>query len=124
MRARIIHGVIALCLIAFASTGCAAEESLGSPDIRGVISAITIDDEGDGGTILVVGELEADTEYDQAYISVGDDVEIVGPDGKRAAFDEFSPRTEVEVWFIGPVAESYPVQATAERVEILGYDVP
>jgi beta-N-acetylhexosaminidase len=83
-----------------------------------------VSETGDGGSILVIGEIQADTDYDKAYVSVGADVEIIDLDGKRFAFEDLSPLTEVEVWFTGPVAESYPVQAAAKHIEVLGYDAP
>jgi len=124
MRARIACMIVALSLLVLALTGCSTQEPVGSPDIRGIISAITMAETGDGGTLLVMGEIEDNTTYDRAYISVDADVEITDMDGKRVAFRELSPRIEVEVWFTGPVAESYPVQATAMRIVVLGYDTP
>jgi hypothetical protein len=34
--------------------------------------------------------------------------------------DDLAEGQEVEAWFVGPVAESYPVQARAGKVVIVG----
>ncbi len=43
---------------------------------------------------------------------------LVGKRHKEANFDDFEIRKLVHVWFDGPVAESYPMQARARQVAI------
>jgi hypothetical protein len=38
---------------------------------------------------------------------------------RRAAREEFATGMQVEVWFVGPIRESYPAQGTAGHVLIL-----
>jgi len=78
------------------------------------------------GSILVEGAIEDDTTFDKARISVTDKTRIFRQErGERHAvtFDSLNigeVLAKVEVQFtIGPVAESYPIQATAAEIVIL-----
>lgn len=58
---------------------------------------------------------------DKAAVTVATGSEILRHAGQgyvEAAFDAFEVGQVVEVWFSGPVAESYPVQAGAQAVVI------
>ena len=70
------------------------------------------------GSFLVIGA-RGEYEYDRASVSVTSDTVLVDADGAEASFADLAQGSEVEVWFAGPVAESYPVQATASHVRIL-----
>ena len=54
--------------------------------------------------------------------TVPSDVAILVEDGAGGwtlgSFDDLTEGTAVQVWFDGPVAESYPVQATAGSIVI------
>ena len=70
----------------------------------------------------IEGAQEADTRYDKASIRITDKTKFfLVNDGKRTptSFADLKPGQKVEVNFTGPVAESYPVQATAGEVMIL-----
>lgn len=57
-----------------------------------------------------------------AYITVLAGADVLAGSGEtiaRASADELVVGTRVRVWFTGPVAESFPVQATAGTVLIL-----
>ena len=43
-------------------------------------------------------------------------------DGRRGAVSDLVAGARVAVWFDGPVAESYPVQAKAGAVQIIAAD--
>jgi hypothetical protein len=43
----------------------------------------------------------------------------VGRELKAASFDDLKPNVKLEIQFQGPVAESFPVQATAGKIVIL-----
>ena len=104
-------------------------------DIRGLITAIQKTDAQNSrklafgrtiGSILVEGAIEDDTTYDKARIRVTDKTRIFQQErGERQAvtFDSLNiwkVLAKVEVQFtIGPVAESYPIQATAAEIVIL-----
>jgi hypothetical protein len=57
-----------------------------------------------------------------ASISVPTDVPVLLEDGAGGwllgSFDDLTEGTSVQVWFTGPVAESYPVQATASSIVV------
>ncbi|MCX6097072.1 MAG: DUF3221 domain-containing protein [Caldiserica bacterium] len=88
--------------------------------IRGVVTDIV---QGkDGITMLVEGELEQDTCFDKASVTVNmkstvlrDNTPIAG----LFTFSEIKNNDTVEVTFNGPVAESYPVQGVAATVRIV-----
>ncbi len=104
-------------------------------DIRGLVTAVQRTDAQNSGnlafgrtigSILVEGAIEDDTTFDKARIRVTDKTRIFQRErGERQAvtFDSINigkVSVKVEVQFtIGPVAESYPVQATAAEIVIL-----
>lgn len=92
------------------------------PDIRGTITEITSAQGEVLGAIRIEGTIGEGTEYDKAVVAVTEETEILvrGPDGEeKATFDDLRVGQRVEATFVGPVAESYPVQATAGRIVIL-----
>jgi beta-N-acetylhexosaminidase len=95
-------------------------------DIRGSITSIyqaTEDSTGDViGSILIEGNIEKDTEYDKASVTITKETRIFeSKSGKliKANFDSLKPNQRVQALFTGPVAESYPVQVRAKEVVIL-----
>lgn len=91
-------------------------------DIRGRVIQTRRNSMGEPpvGTVRVEGTLEPGTRYDKATIHVGRKTRIfLGHDGKPASFSFLHTGDLVEVTFVGPVAESYPVQATADKIVIL-----
>jgi PBP1b-binding outer membrane lipoprotein LpoB len=91
-------------------------------DIRGRVIQARRNAQGEPpvGTLQVEGALEPGTRYDKATIRVGHETQIfLGRGGKRTSFSFIHSGDLVEVTFTGPVAESYPVQATADRIVIL-----
>lgn len=74
------------------------------------------------GSIMVEGKIESDTEHDKASVSVKEKTKIFkqqGEDTVPGDFADIVTGSVVEVTFTGPVAESYPVQATAGEIVIL-----
>lgn len=96
-------------------------------DIRGNITNIhraRIDGGDDQlfGTIMIEGVKEADTNFDQASVRVTNETRIFderGKERKQASFDTLKTGQRIAARFVGPVAESYPVQATASEIIIL-----
>ncbi len=119
------RAIIALALVILAGLGTAAgcttspQRPDADPSIRGAITSLQQLD-GGGASLLVEGVVEQDTSYDKASVRVTPDTTIIADDG--TAKDAGSLRTglRVEIWFTGAVAESYPVQATADTIVILG----
>lgn len=95
-------------------------------DIRGTISHLSpASGEHKGevlGRILIEGAKEPDTQVDRASVTVRAETKLFARKGKKRQPVEFSALQEgqkVEARFSGPVATSYPVQATAAEITIL-----
>ena len=74
------------------------------------------------GTVLMEGRKDKDTEYEKAMVKVTRATRIfqqVGRELKPASFADLKPGVKMEIQFQGPVAESFPVQATAGKIVIL-----
>ncbi|HBW38279.1 DUF3221 domain-containing protein [Desulfosporosinus sp. BICA1-9] len=91
-------------------------------DIHGTIIKLTKNGVGEIlGSILVEGE-KGSKPYDQASIKVTQKTKISEKSAGKIVnsnFDALQENLRVEVRFIGPVAESYPVQATADEITVL-----
>ena len=73
------------------------------------------------GTILIEENPEENWGSAKARVRITNKTKIfkrLGQDLVPAAFDELKIRQRVEAWFAGPVAESYPMQATGEVIVI------
>lgn len=108
------------------ATGSHADDISGV--VRGTVTAVyildaTAQDRGVVATLRVEGPAAEDVVADKADVSVTTDTRFYRlVDGKRAALEPDLATikgTRVEVELVGPVAESYPVQATAGTVTIL-----
>lgn len=85
-------------------------------DLRGEIKEIATEK---GVTrMLIEGVTEKDTIYDKALVKLTEDTLVTKGDSQISPADLTTGLT-VEVEFTGPVAESYPVQATAQSVRVL-----
>lgn len=86
-----------------------------APDISGTIMSV------DQGSILVVDTEGTGSGHTQAAVSVTPTTLVFeqGPDGVEVVLEaELVSGSGADVWFTGPVAESFPVQATAEAMVI------
>jgi hypothetical protein len=92
-----------------------------SPSIRGEITTLSIAD-GEVSSVLVEGEVEPGTAFDKASLRVDENTAVYrleGSDRVEASRDDLAEGQRVEAWIVGPVAESYPVQAHAGQIVIL-----
>lgn len=91
--------------------------------IRGeVVATGELPGDSKGSLILVEGQKESDTQYDKASVKVPGKAKVYTMrDGKKAKAAPLDLKSgqRVEIKFVGPVAESYPVQAEAGEVVIL-----
>ncbi|MGI5849179.1 MAG: DUF3221 domain-containing protein [Christensenellales bacterium] len=119
-RIRVILFVMAAAVIFAAGCanvnldgGNAPAEVIG---IRGSVMNIT---SGEGAvTILVEGNVEEDTQFDKASVTVSRHTAVT-KEGDVLSYNDIRIGDVVEVIFDGPVAESYPVQGAAKSVKIL-----
>lgn len=112
--------VLAL-MLTFAAVGCNEETTVPTDPIgiRGEIKEVyTTEDELYITGILVEGELQDDTMYDSANITIDDNTEIFMGEEKIST-EKLETGLTAEVVFEGPVAESYPVQGTAKKITII-----
>jgi beta-N-acetylhexosaminidase len=119
--ARSAVAVLGVLLIA-AIAGCAVSLPDGSPSIRGTITTMSDTGSHEALTVLIEGAIEDDTEYDRASVAIGPKTEVLrmAADGtvERGSSSLLAKGQQVEAWFTGPVAESYPVQAAAATIVI------
>lgn len=119
----VVSGLFTLgVIITSQSQVCLAVENR-KPDIRGVITSVSITDEKRNlGALRVEGKQESDTGFDKAMIRILASTKLEKlVKGKQvpASISEFKDGCHVEAGFEGPIAESYPVQANAGWVLLL-----
>jgi hypothetical protein len=94
----------------------------GAADITGVVSDLTSGGDAGTATFLVVADPDVTSVYDRAWVRATAATTVWAPAGEartELTVDDIADGLRVAVRFTGPVAESYPVQATAGDVEIL-----
>ena len=74
------------------------------------------------GTALIEGPIADGTRFDRAAVRITGETRIweqQGSEHRAVAVDALATGQRVEARFSGPVADSYPVQATAAEIIIL-----
>ena len=122
---RLIH-LIAGAFLIFSLLAVSYALSEGKADIRGTVTHIRrVEDENRKhvlGSVLIEGVRGADTQVDKAKVTVTSETRlfIAQDEGRKpASFADLKEGQKVEAHFVGPVLESYPVQATAGEIIIL-----
>jgi beta-N-acetylhexosaminidase len=92
--------------------GCNIHKDDDKIGIRGIITDLSMNDQQEVTNILVEGNVEEDTIYDKASVSITKDTKINAPEKLKKGM-------KVEVIFTGPVAESYPVQGRAKVITVI-----
>jgi hypothetical protein len=91
------------------------------PDFTGVITEIESGaNRGTLGRILV--ESQADTTVDKYIVTIKEDTRVFESQGESHRLTTFAGVTlgdQVQLWFTGPILESFPAQATARQVVIV-----
>ncbi len=119
MSGRIIRQAACIMVIAALFSLCACSPSPPSrqADIEGTITAVSRS--GDNGTIQVE-ERPGETGDAKASITVTSQTGLFrmvdGASPEPITLDDIEEGMQAQAWFTGPVAESYPVQATGEAV--------
>jgi len=89
-------------------------------DFTGWVTEIhPIGNKGTLGQILV--ESHADKTVDKYMVTIKEETLIFQQDGenrRQIAFEALKTKQKVEVWFTGPIMESFPMQGTAQQVVI------
>lgn len=108
--------IVSLLLIACAAPVAAPppeaqESSVSEPDIRGEVTNID-------GARLRIEELPKEERGAKAVVKIADETIIRDSAGRPASSSAIRTGHIVRVWYTGPVMKSYPLQATAARIEI------
>lgn len=125
--------LVAVAAVGLALVGCAPgapSAPATGPDIRGVVTDVSGAGEEYVSFRVVWTDDEAvgaQADYETAQVTATADTEwlVRAADGSitTAQASDVTVGTVVETWFTGAVAESYPVQATAATIMIIGsYD--
>ncbi len=93
------------------SASASASEAASDPDIRGEVTHV------DGARIRIES-LPKEQRGDKAVVTINDDTVIRDSEGRTAPASAVRVGQTVRVWYTGAVMKSYPLQATAARVEI------
>jgi hypothetical protein len=114
---------LAACAVAAcAATACTSTpEALETdPDFTGFITEVHPNGGKDTpGEILV--ESHADKLVDKYVVSIRDETQVYeqqGADLRQVAFSALGTTQQVQIWFSGPIMESFPMQGTARQVVI------
>lgn len=100
--------ILASILFACAQGGAVPNE----PDIEGMIT------QADGGILLIEENPEEKSGSPKAYVRITEETDLVDTEGRSVRLDDVTAGMRARAWFSGPVMESYPLQATAERVAV------
>jgi hypothetical protein len=117
----LLMGLLIALLLASPSCAPAAKPLETEADFHGFITEIHQNGEGDTlGQISV--ESHADKIVSKYVVTITDETLIFQKDGdelRPVAFEELENQQQwVQIWFTGPVLESFPEQATASQVVI------
>ena len=124
-----LRGLLALLSLTAIAASCTALPRAveTEADFTGRITQLEyVGTEGRVGLVLVEAKVVREgTEYlDKYMVTVKDDtliLEQVGQDRRPATFEALAVGQQVQVWFSGPVAESYPAQVAARQLLILDF---
>lgn len=86
-------------------------------DLRGEIKEITTDD-NQITKLFIEGQLEKDTTYDRARVTITEETLIV-KGATEIPLQDLKTGSKVEVEFTGPVMKSYPAQGTAKTIRVI-----
>jgi hypothetical protein len=123
----VAFGAILVALLSAAMlTGCsnAPRRPVEAPSIRGTISSLDRLDSGQASLLIVADEDVVTTVYERAVVRITPATEILDAGGNERTAEYIRNGLRVEVWFVGGVAESYPVQATAGTIAVIGEKAP
>ncbi|MDP9280980.1 MAG: YobA family protein [Chloroflexota bacterium] len=109
-----------LLALALLVSGCGGGAANRVADIAGIVTSVS--GRTDGVTVLVESDPSTPSSGAKASVAVTSSTRITrrAPGGDVAATArELTPGVQVEVWFDGPVAMSYPVQGKAQALVIV-----
>ena len=96
------------------------------PDLTGRVTDVQLVAAGNVvGTVLVEAEVESEEGgfLDKYALTVTGQTALLqrkNGEAQRVGFDALAAGQTAQVWFTGPLKESYPVQVDAKQIMILG----
>ena len=120
IKNKLIAGIIVLLVTIILLSACSTSETDTEPDLVGWIDDVQQAQGGGKLGQLLVNSPDNKTS-DKFIVTVTDETMVgvqVGGSQHQADFDILIFGQKVEIWFSGPVMESYPAQVTAERIII------
>jgi len=126
-RRRLYLGIMVLSIVALLA-GCAESPAAegpdavdGEPDLIGKVTDVQPSQEaGRPGHILV--ESPGDKTADKYVVAVMEETLILQQEEenqRQVSFEALEAGQQVQLWFTGPVMESYPAQARARQIVIM-----
>ena len=116
---KLFFGITVLIGAAFLFSGCSATTTDKEPDLIGWIDNVQ-QVQGKSQGQLLVNSPDNKTS-DKFIVTVTDKTVIrkqVSGEQQKVGFDSLNTGQKVEVWFSGPVMESYPAQVSADTIVI------
>jgi len=117
--ARTLLAIATACFVVAVVVGCAPTIPAETPGIRGTVTSLVPGDDRPASILVEGPKQPAGAVSDKAQVTIAPSTQVFGPDGREAAASSIVQGASVNVWFEGPVAESYPVQGTAKAVQVL-----
>jgi hypothetical protein len=125
-RGYVCVGLMVLGVVAVLA-GCAETQPVEGPDVVGgepnligkVADVQPSQEAGTPGHVLV--DSPGDRTADKYMVSVTEETLILqqeGEDQRQTSFEALEAGQQVQLWFTGPVMESYPAQARAMQIVI------
>lgn len=120
--------LLTIMLIILAACGDSSDETprTTDPDFIGDVTEVhPLGNNGVVGTILVEAEVtsQGNAYLEKYVVTINDETTILIKDGRTAedtTFDAIETGQQVQVWFDGPVKESFPMQVDAAQIMIVG----
>lgn len=107
------------------ATGCTGQTGPSipdtQPDIQGTITTLkrtTSKSQPSVAVVLVEAIAGLETNYPQASIKIDKETHIEDAEGSILKVEQLQEQQQVDIWFDGPVKESFPVQAHAAAVRV------
>jgi len=122
IRAKLLLGITILMGLLLLFGGCKPGNNETEPNLIGWIDNV-LQPQGETLGQLLINSPDNNTS-DKFMVTVTDKTVILNEtsgEQKDAEFDSFNKGQKVEIWFSGPVMESYPAQVSAEKI-IIGED--
>jgi hypothetical protein len=113
--------IVLACVAALLISGCTASNNPGIQPITTKADFIGFITELHPLQGQISVESDADKIVTKYTVSIKNETLIFRQDGnnlRKAAFSDFKNKQWVQIWFTGPILESWPMQGTAQQVVI------